>query len=88
MNLWDIKVLYYGKITIPKGAATPGLDMDFVFDSPYLGFLLQNGKRNILVDTGISDDFFVDGKAWGNLPAVGGGVLSLNRPLRRPLWIP
>ncbi len=72
MEPWKIKVLYYGKIAIPKGAVTPGLDPDLVFESPYLGFLLQDGKRNILVDTGISDDFFVDGKAWGNFPAEGG----------------
>jgi glyoxylase-like metal-dependent hydrolase (beta-lactamase superfamily II) len=72
MSLWDITVLNYGQISIPKGAVTPGLDMDLVFDSPYLGFLLQNGKRNIVVDTGISEDFFVDGKAWGNFPAMGG----------------
>ena len=72
MDLWQIKVLYYGKITIPKGVATPGLDAELVFDSPYLGFLLQNGERNIVVDTGISDHFFENGKAWGNFPAEGG----------------
>ena len=72
MSLWDISILYYGKIRVPKGVATPGLDMDLVFDSPYLGFLLRNGQRNILVDTGISEDFIVDGKAWGGFPAEGG----------------
>ena len=53
MRLWEIKVLCYGKITTPKGAATPGLDPELVLDNPYLGFLLQNGRRNILVDSGI-----------------------------------
>ncbi len=72
MSLWEIKVLYYGKITVPKGAATPGLDPDLIVDSPYLGFLLQDGKRNILVDTGIDENFFIDGKAWGAFPAEGG----------------
>jgi glyoxylase-like metal-dependent hydrolase (beta-lactamase superfamily II) len=72
MTLWDITILYYGKITLPKGVATPGLDPELVFDSPYLGFLLRNGKRHILVDTGIADDFIVDGKAWGGFPAEGG----------------
>ena len=72
MTNWEIKVLVYGTITAPKGAVTPGLDMDLVIESPYLGFLLQNGQRNVLVDTGISDKFFVDGKAWGNFPAKGG----------------
>ena len=72
MSLWKIKVLYYGKITVSKGFATPGLDPDLVFDAPYLGFLLQNGDRNILVDSGISDKFIVNGRAWGGLPAEGG----------------
>lgn len=72
MVFWDIKVLYYGEITIPKAVATPNLDAGLLLDSPYLGFLLQNGKQNILVDTGISGDFIVDGKAWGNFPAKGG----------------
>ena len=72
MSRWDISILYYGKITIPKGAATPGLDPELVFDSPYLGFLLRNGSQNILVDTGVSENFIVDGKAWGGLPAEGG----------------
>ena len=72
MSVWSIKVLNYGHITVPKGASTPGLDMDLILDWPYLGFLLQDGKRNVLVDTGISEKFFVDGKAWGNFPAVGG----------------
>ena len=72
MNTWEIKVLYYGHGTGPKAALTPGMDMDLQMSAPYLGFLLQNGKRNILVDTGISDDFFIDGKAWAGLPAVGG----------------
>lgn len=72
MIFWDIQVLYYGEITIPKTVATPNLGPDFLIDGPYLGFLLQNGKHNVLVDTGISDDFIVDGKAWGNYPAKGG----------------
>lgn len=72
MSLWKITVLYYGKIRVPKGAATPGLDPELVIDSPYLGFLLENGERVILVDTGISDNFIVGGKAWGGFPAEGG----------------
>ncbi len=72
MDLWEIKVLCYGKITCPKAAATPGLDPDLVLDSPYLGFLLQSDKRKILVDTGISENFIIDGKAWGSFPAEGG----------------
>lgn len=72
MSLWNIKVLNYGKITAPKAAATANLDPNLVLDSPYLGFLLDNGKQKILVDTGISDSFIIDGKAWGGFPAQAG----------------
>lgn len=72
MSVWGVKVLYYGKINIPKSALTPGFDPDLVIDWPYLGFLLQNGDRNIVVDTGISENFIIDGKAWGGWPAKGG----------------
>ncbi|MGQ9653100.1 MAG: N-acyl homoserine lactonase family protein [Thermodesulfobacteriota bacterium] len=72
MSDWQIKVLYLGKITVPKAALTAGLDPDLVLDWPYLGFLLQKGKRNVVVDTGISESFIIDGKAWGGYPAEGG----------------
>ena len=72
MAEWDIKVLFYGKITEPAHIAVIGLEGEELFDVPYLGFLLQSGDRNILVDCGISEKFFIDGKAWGGFPAVGG----------------
>lgn len=72
MRHWKITVLYYGKIVIPKGAATPGLDPMLMLESPYLGFFLTDGKRSILVDSGIDDRFIVDGKAWGGFAAEGG----------------
>ncbi len=73
MTEWNVKVLYYGHITVPKSALTPSLDEDLMLDIPYLGFLLQKGGRNILVDTGISEKTgIVDGKAWGGWPAMGG----------------
>jgi len=72
MTTWNVKVLYYGKITLPKAALTPNLDADLTIDIPYLGFLLQSEGHNILVDTGISDSFIVDGKAWGGWPAQAG----------------
>ncbi len=70
---WEIKALFCGQITVPKVAVTPGLDPDITFDGPYLAFLLRGQGRNILVDTGINQKFIVDGKAWGGLPAEGGG---------------
>ncbi|MBN1533342.1 MAG: N-acyl homoserine lactonase family protein [Spirochaetes bacterium] len=76
MILWTIKVLYFGNITASVSmiwpAGMPSLAENFKMSAPYLGFLLQNGSRNVLVDTGISDGFIVDGKAWGALPAEGG----------------
>jgi len=72
MNYWKIKSLYYGKITVPKGAIAAGLDPNLILDFPYMGYLLQNGKQNILVDTGIHEDNIIDGKAWGGCPAEGG----------------
>ena len=75
MTPWEITVLYYGKIVIPKSAATPGLDPEVTVESPYLGFLLRNGRRNILVDSGIDDRFIVGGRAWGGFPAEGGRAL-------------
>lgn len=76
MKVWETKVLYLGKITANLSfiwpAGMPPLEEDFAMSAPYLGFLLQNGERNILVDTGISEKFIVDGKAWGALPAEGG----------------
>ena len=72
MSNWDIKVLYYGKITLPKTALTPGFDPELILDIPYLGFLLQKDGRKLLVDSGIDANFIVDGKAWGGWPAEGG----------------
>ena len=76
-ELWKIKVLFYGKIRVPKSVVTPGLDPDLTLDGPYLGFLLQTSKRNVLVDTGISEKFIVDGKAWGGFAAEAGSSYVL-----------
>ncbi len=76
MTKWEIKVLYLGKITAklsliwPNGM--PPLQTDPELSAPYLGFLLQSQGRNILVDSGISENFIIDGMAWGLLPAEGG----------------
>ena len=77
MSAWEIQVLYYGKITLPKSALTPPLDPDLTIEVPYLGFLLQKGKENIVVDTGISDSFIINGKAWGGWPAEAGKAYLL-----------
>jgi len=72
MDTWEIKILYLGKNLCPKSAVTLNLDADKKFWLPYLGFLLQRKGETILVDTGISENFIVDGKAWGGNPAEGG----------------
>ena len=80
MDTWKIKVLYLGKITMPfsnmlsviYAFGAPKIAEDFTISAPYLGFLLQYNKHNIIVDTGISSKFIVDGKAWAGLAAEGG----------------
>lgn len=76
MRTWDVKVLYLGKISASLAlvwpAGMPPLQQDVPMSAPYLGFLLQSNGRNILIDSGISEKFIVDGKAWGALPAEGG----------------
>jgi len=69
---WKIDVLNYGKLEFLKELFTSNIDVGLKIWGPYLGFLLRNGNRNILVDTGIHDRFIVDGKAWGGLRAEGG----------------
>ena len=64
---WTIDVLFYGHITGPAKMILEGLD-EGTFTNPYLGFLLRDGTRCVLVDCGISDRFIVDGKAWGGFP--------------------
>ncbi|KUO76236.1 MAG: hypothetical protein APF77_24070 [Clostridia bacterium BRH_c25] len=72
MNYWKITCLFYGTLTAPKGIFCAGIDEDKVFPFVYSGYLLQNGKKNILVDAGVHQDNIVDGKAWAGCPAVGG----------------
>ncbi|TAL38686.1 MAG: N-acyl homoserine lactonase family protein [Spirochaetes bacterium] len=91
MKYWKIKVLYFGniraRVSMIWPAGMPPLEEDFEMSAPYLGFLLQNGMRNILVDTGISDGFIVDGKAWGALPAEGGSCFVENALKKEGLLI-
>jgi glyoxylase-like metal-dependent hydrolase (beta-lactamase superfamily II) len=76
MKTWEIKVLYLGQISANLSLVwTPGLpplEEDPFVSAPYLSFLLRNGDRHLLVDTGISEKFIFGGKAWGALPAEGG----------------
>ena len=72
MKKWKITSLFLGSLNVPKSVVTPGFDTDLVMESPYIGYLLQNGEENILVDTGIHEDNIVDGKAWAGFPAKGG----------------
>ena len=72
MYKWRIYSLYYGDIEGTKELITVGVDVGLKVKMPYLGFLLDNGKKKLLVDTGINERFIIDGKAWGALPAKGG----------------
>jgi len=69
---WKIDCLYLGKFKVPKSSLTPNLDKDLDLWLPILGFLLRNGKRNILVDTGINKRIIHSGK-WGEAPIEAGG---------------
>lgn len=77
MKLWKITALYFGSATIPKEMllGTPG--KDFLIKHPYIGYLLQNGEKNILVDTGIHESMIPDGTGWGGYPAEGGNDLVI-----------
>jgi len=70
------------KLSLVWPVGMPPLQNDMVLSAPYLGFLLQAGGQNILVDTGISEKFIVNGKAWGALPAEGGSPF-LKRALEK-----
>lgn len=70
MALWNLETLYYGKMLVPPDYLFEGITGSV--DTPYAGFLLQDGHLNILVDCGVSADYFVDGKAFAGFPAEGG----------------
>ncbi len=72
MANWGISSLYFGEGRTIKDFLTFNLDVGMELDIPYLGFLLQDGKTNILFDTGISGSYIVDGKAWAGRPSCGG----------------
>lgn len=82
MSQWQVSVLYLGKITARLSmvwpAGMPPLEEDFELSAPYLGFLLRRNGRRILIDSGISEKFIVDGRAWGFLPAEGGSDFLTN----------
>ncbi|MCD6358607.1 MAG: N-acyl homoserine lactonase family protein [Dehalococcoidia bacterium] len=72
MNNWKIYPLYYGKLECPKDLFTPGIDVGLMFWIPYLGFLLDNGQKKLLVDAGINERMVHDGKAaFGGFLAEG-----------------
>lgn len=69
---WKVTTLNCGIHINKKGALTAGYDMDLAMKLPYLAFLLQDGKQNVLIDNGINERFIIDGKAWGGCPADAG----------------
>lgn len=75
---WKITSLLYGTLVQPKGDFSPGFDDALVWTVPYLGYLLQNGKQNVLVDNGIHDRYIVDGKAFHDYPATGGAQFVID----------
>ena len=57
-NLWNITALYFGQMTLPRTSFSGELDPELKVDIPILGFLLRNGKENVLVDTGMRAEYF------------------------------
>lgn len=80
MAYWDMEILYFGKMLVPPEYLFEGIAKPV--DTPYCGFLLRNGHQNILVDCGVSEDYFVDGKAFAGFPAEGGASF-VTRALRK-----
>lgn len=58
MDYWKITALYYGQLTLPKSTFAAGIDENLIVDFPFTGFLLRNGKENVLVDTGMRESYF------------------------------
>ena len=55
---WTIKAIYAGQVKVPKAAgAGGGVDAELMIDFPYTCFLLRNGEENILVDTGMKEEY-------------------------------
>lgn len=76
MNNWKITALYYGQMTLPT-AAFGGIDKDVKIDIPILGYLLRNGKENVLVDTGMRQEYF-DMMAIGDVNPKGSTEILIN----------
>ncbi len=77
MANWKIQAIPLGANFIMKDAITVGLDAGLQIWFPYLIFLISDGKTKILVDCGISENWIIDGKAWGGFPAYGGTEYAL-----------
>ena len=77
MASWTIKAIPLGATHVIKSAITVGLDDDKQIWFPYLCFYITDGSTQIMVDTGISANFIVDGKAWAGFPAKGGTEYAL-----------
>ncbi|MDO4269359.1 MAG: N-acyl homoserine lactonase family protein [Eubacteriales bacterium] len=75
---WKLKALNCGTHKNYKGALSSGYDQDLFIKLPYLSYLLQDGKTNILIDNGINERYIRDGKAWGGIPAWAGSQDLLN----------
>ena len=76
MKNWKITALCYGKLTLPP-SVFGGLDTDKTLDFPFAGFLLRNGEQNVLVDTGMRQEY-IDQMAIGEVNPSGNTQDLLN----------
>ena len=77
MGAWKIYVLDLGNLEWYKGWSTDGCDVNLQIQIPFLAFLLDNGRKKILVDCGIHEKYIVDGKGFAGLKTEGGSQYVL-----------
>jgi N-acyl homoserine lactone hydrolase len=79
MANWKIQAIPLGANFIMKEAITVGLDTGLQIWFPYLVFYVTDEKTQLMVDCGISENWIIDGKAWGGFPAYGGTEVALKQ---------
>lgn len=82
MKMWTITALYYGKFTLPLSAfGSPDTQK---IEFPFGGFLLRNGIENVLVDTGMREEY-LEKMAIGDVHPSGSTQILLDELKREGL---
>lgn len=75
MKNFTITALYYGQMTLSV-AAFGHPEAEKTLDIPILGFLLRNGEQNILIDSGMREEYFQQ-MAIGDVNPIGSREIFL-----------